>query len=117
MKHGPTTKAAKTRLTSIRKPTVSRSASYLHPRYIGFPLTVSDQWRAGEFIADVDAWEKSGVMPNLSLLLLPANHTSGTRPGTPTPRAAVSDNDLALGRIVERLSHSPFWKNTLILGD
>jgi hypothetical protein len=54
-------------------------------------------------------------MPALSILLLPNDHTTGTKPNYPTPRAAVADNDLALGRIVEGLSHSRFWKETLIL--
>jgi DNA-binding beta-propeller fold protein YncE len=88
---------------------------YLHPHYIGFPTTVSDQWRADQFLADVETWDKTGKMPDLSIMLLPNDHTAGTRPGSPTPRAAVADNDLALGRIVERLTKSPFWKETLIL--
>jgi len=88
---------------------------HLHPNYIGFPTTVSDQWRADQFIADVDRFEKTGSMPNLNILLLPCDHTSGTRAGTPTPRATVADNDLALGRIVERISKSKFWAETLIL--
>ena len=54
-------------------------------------------------------------MPALSMLLLPCDHTSGTSPGYPTPRASVADNDLALGRIVEGISKSRFWKDTLIL--
>jgi photosystem II stability/assembly factor-like uncharacterized protein len=54
-------------------------------------------------------------MPNLSILLLPNDHTMGTRAGAPTPRATVADNDLALGRIVERLTRSRFWPKTLIL--
>jgi YVTN family beta-propeller protein len=88
---------------------------YLHPNYIGFPNTVSDQWRADQYLADLTEWEKTGRMPNLSILLLPNDHTAGTRPGVPTPRAMTADGDLALGRIVDRLSHSRFWKNTLIL--
>jgi hypothetical protein len=47
-------------------------------------------------------------------MLLPNDHTSGTRPGMPTPRASVADNDLALGRIVEAISESKFWKETCI---
>lgn len=54
-------------------------------------------------------------MPDLSILLLPNDHTTGTRTGYPTPRAQVADNDLALGRIVEELSGSRFWKEMLIL--
>lgn len=88
---------------------------HLHPNYIGFPSTVSDQWRADRFIEDLAGFEKSGKMPSLSILLLPNDHTAGTRPSMPTPRATVADNDLALGRIVERISKSRFWKETLIL--
>lgn len=88
---------------------------FLHPRFIGFPSIVSDQWRADQFLADLNAFEKSGTMPSLCILLLPNNHTSGTSPGMPTPRAAVADNDLAMGRIVDRISHSRFWRETLIL--
>ncbi len=54
-------------------------------------------------------------MPALCVMLLPNNHTSGTSPGMPTPRAAVADNDLALGRIVEGISKSRFWPKSLIL--
>ncbi len=52
--------------------------------------------------------------PELSVMALSADHTTGTRPGMPTPRAMVADNDLALGRIVEAVSNSRFWKNTVI---
>jgi DNA-binding beta-propeller fold protein YncE len=88
---------------------------FLHPHYIGFPTTISDQWRADQFLAELQGWEKSGAMPDLSIMLLPNNHTSGTRPGMPTPRASVADNDLALGRIVQGISKSKFWPETLII--
>lgn len=88
---------------------------FLHPRFIGFPSIVSDQWRADQYLADLKEFERTGQMPRLSILLLPNDHTAGTRPGMPTPRAAVADNDLATGRIVEALSRSRFWKETLIL--
>jgi len=48
------------------------------------------------------------------LLYLPDDHTGGTRPGKPTPQASVADNDLALGRVVDAVSHSPYWDNTAI---
>ena len=60
-------------------------------------------------------FEKKDNFPNFIILLLPNDHTSGTRPGMPTPEASVADNDLALGRIVEAISHSRFWKETCIL--
>ena len=73
-----------------------------------------DQRRADIFLKDLKAWEEKGVMPNLVLMSLHSDHTEGTAAGRPTPRASVADNDLALGRIVEAVSHSKFWKDTAI---
>jgi YVTN family beta-propeller protein len=88
---------------------------YMCPTYIGFPNKVSDQYRAAEFIKELKEFEKNDNFPNFTIMLLPNDHTSGTRPGLPTPEAAVADNDLALGKIVEAISHSKFWKETCIL--
>jgi DNA-binding beta-propeller fold protein YncE/phospholipase C len=100
----------------IRSDTSTKALKpYLHPNYIGFPQIVSDQWRADTYIADLKRFEKAGRMPRLQILLLPNNHTSGTSPSMPTPRAMVADNDLATGRIIDAISHSKFWKETLIL--
>ena len=87
---------------------------YTCPTYIGFPNTVSDQYRAAEFIKELKEFEKNDNLPNFIILLLPNDHTSGTKPGLPTPKAAVADNDLALGKIVEAVSNSKFWKETCI---
>ena len=81
---------------------------------IGFPGNVPDIYRAGEFIRELREFEAKGGFPSFSILLLPCDHTVGTRPGWPTPRAAVADNDLALGRIVDAVSHSKFWPETAI---
>ena len=75
---------------------------------------IPDVIRAQIFNKDVKKWEAEGKMPNLVLLQLPNNHTSGTNPGRNTPKAMVADNDLALGQIVEALSKSPFWKKMAI---
>ena len=88
---------------------------YICPTYVGFPNKVPDVYRADEFIRELQAFEEQDNFPNFIIMLLPNDHTSGTHPGLPTPRAAVADNDLALGRIVEAISHSPFWKETCIL--
>lgn len=88
---------------------------YLCKSAIGFPTIVPDVHRAGEFIKELKEFEKSGDFPNFMIMLLPNDHTSGTRPGLPTPRAAVADNDLALGQVVEAVSKSKFWKETCIL--
>ncbi len=84
------------------------------PTFIGFPEKVPDVYRAAEFIKELKEFEKNDSFPNFIIMLLPNDHTSGTKPGLPTPRAAVADNDLALGRVVEALSHSKFWKETCI---
>jgi len=55
-------------------------------------------------------------MPQLIMVCLPVDHTSGTREGSPTPAASVADNDLAFGRIVEAFSRSRFWPETVIFG-
>jgi hypothetical protein len=87
---------------------------YLCPTAIGFPSTVPDQHRAEQFLNELKEFERKGEMPNLMIMLLPNDHTSGTKAGTPTPEASVADNDLALGRIVEGLSRSKFWPRTCI---
>jgi YVTN family beta-propeller protein len=87
---------------------------YLCPTFIGFPNKVPDVYRAAEFIKELNEFEKNDNFPNFIIMLLPNDHTSGTRPGLPTPRAAVADNDLALGQVVEAISNSKFWKETCI---
>jgi len=82
-----------------------------------FNLLVPDQIRVDIFERHLKQWitdKKAGkdTMPNFVLLRLANDHTAGTRPGGPTPRASVADNDLAVGRAVEDVSHSPFWDDT-----
>jgi hypothetical protein len=68
-----------------------------HARYPGFNTKITDQLRADEFLKEFVAFEKNGNLPRLIVLLLPQDHTNGTAPGYPTPRAFVADNDLAVG--------------------
>ncbi len=88
---------------------------YICPTFVGFPNKVPEIYRAAEFIKELEEFEKNNNFPNFIIMLLPNDHTSGTRPGLPTPKAAVADNDLALGQIVEAISHSKFWNKTCIL--
>lgn len=87
---------------------------YICPTFIGFPGKVQDVYRAREFLKEFRACEEKGEWYNFVIMLLPNDHTVGTREGYPTPRAAVADNDLALGQIVEAVSHSRFWPETAI---
>jgi hypothetical protein len=67
-----------------------------------------------EFMKEFREYEATGELPNFIIMLLPGNHTSGTRPGMPTPRASVADNDYALGQMIDAISHSRFWPETAI---
>jgi len=96
------------------KANLAQIIPYTCPTFIGFPINVPDVYRAAEFIKELHEFEKTGNFPNFIIMLLPGDHTSGTRPGLPTPRAAVADNDLALGQIVGAISNSKFWKETSI---
>jgi hypothetical protein len=75
---------------------------------------VPDVFRAAQFIKELREFEARGRFPNLVIICLPNDHTSGTSAGYPTPAAHVADNDLAFGQIVEAISHSRFWKETCI---
>jgi len=90
-------------------------APYCSKRYPNNTTNMPDQIRAEEFLRELAEREKSGEMPNLSIMTLTADHTNGTRPGSPTPRAMVADDDLALGRMVEGISKSRFWSRSIIL--
>jgi YVTN family beta-propeller protein len=81
---------------------------------IGFPSIVPDVYRADQFVRELKQFEAAGEMPNLMIMLLPNDHTSGTRANMPTPQASVADNDLALGQVVEAVSRSKFWPETVI---
>ena len=83
---------------------------------VGWSMSVPDQYRADFFLRELAEFGKKGKFPQLTLICLPNDHTSGTKAGCPTPGACVADNDLAFGRIVEALSHSPFWPEMVVFG-
>jgi DNA-binding beta-propeller fold protein YncE len=87
---------------------------HFDPWFRGFDLDYPDQKRADRFLEELKGFEAKGEMPRLIILRLPNDHTSGTRFSKPTPTAYVADNDLALGRVVEGVSRSKFWKDTAI---
>jgi YVTN family beta-propeller protein len=96
------------------RPGVETLRPYLCTNTVGWDLEIADQFRARQFIKEVKQFEAQGNFPNLVIICLPNDHTSGTNPGMPTPSAQVADNDLAFGQIVEALSHSRFWPETCI---
>lgn len=96
------------------KGTIPAVVNHSHPQYPGEDYRFSDQLRADLFIEDLKRFEASGTMPDFIVMALPNDHAAGTKPGFPTPQAMVADNDLALGRIIEALSKSKFWKETVV---
>ncbi|HWE96593.1 MAG TPA: bifunctional YncE family protein/alkaline phosphatase family protein [Tepidisphaeraceae bacterium] len=87
---------------------------YTATDYPGWLLRIPDGYRIERFLKEFKAYEKAGDLPNLLIVYLPQDHTAGTGATVPSPQAFVADNDLALGRLVEAISHSRFWKDTCI---
>lgn len=86
----------------------------VHPTYPPYDLSIPDNRRVDVWLEEFRKLEAGGQLPRLSIVRLGNDHTSGTRPGQPTPRAMVAENDLALGRLVEAISASRFWKESAI---
>ena len=87
---------------------------HFDPLFRSFDMEYTDVDRAKRFITELNEFEKQDKLPGLIVMRLPNDHTSGTKVGAYTPIAAVGDNDLALGMVVEAISHSKFWKETAI---
>jgi hypothetical protein len=98
--------------------TIKPVEALLSENYPGYDHhAIPDVLRAETFIEELNHYEQmeGDQWPELSIIALPNDHTAGTAPGFPTPRAMVADNDLALGQIVEAITRSRFWENTVIL--
>ena len=84
------------------------------PDYPPFNMNIPDQTRADVWLREFNRYVERGSLPALEIVRLPNDHTEGAAAGKPTPRAYMADNDLALGRIIDALSHSPFWRDTAV---
>jgi YVTN family beta-propeller protein len=96
------------------RPAIESLRPYLNTRTVGWDLEIPDVFRAAQFIKELHEFKQNGAFPNLVIICLPNDHTSGTKAGAPTPSAQVADNDLAFGQIIEAISHSQFWEKTCI---
>lgn len=97
--------------------TISRVEPILSQTFPGYDdPKINDQLRADAFVKELNSYEAMAgdSLPELMIIALPNDHTAGTSPGFPTPRAQVADNDLALGKIIEALMKSRFWPNTAV---
>ncbi len=97
------------------EPAVETLRPFSPSAYVGWGMEVPDQYRADFILRELREFETRGEFPQLVIICLPNDHTSGTKRGCPTPAATVADNDLAFGRIVEGLSRSKFWPQMAIL--
>jgi YVTN family beta-propeller protein len=79
-----------------------------------FNHEIRDTTRVQIWKHDFDSLLVAGAVPRFNTLLLPNDHTSGQLKGSYSPFAAVADNDLALGMLVDHISHSPIWKESVI---
>src|SRR5713101_8350861 len=93
---------------------------HFDPLFPDFEVSYPDQLRADEFLNEFNNFVESrnagkDEMPQFILLRLPGDHTAGLQKGQPTPSASVADNDLAVGRAVDAVSHSTYWDDTAFL--
>jgi hypothetical protein len=98
----------------------SELRGHFDPLFPDFEVAYPDQLRVDEFLNEFNRFvelRKAGKdeMPQFILLRLPDDHTAGLTKGKPTPSASVADNDLAVGRVVDAISHSPYWDDTAFL--
>jgi YVTN family beta-propeller protein len=98
------------------KPTLFATAleGRMSATFPGYDMNISDQVRFEAWKKEFDEYVGNGKLPQLSVVRLPRDHTNGTRVGSPIPAAYVADNDLALGKLVEAVSNSVYWKDTAI---
>jgi DNA-binding beta-propeller fold protein YncE len=106
-------------MLKLAKATKAVLRGHFDPKFPDFNTEYPDQLRADEFLNEfkgfVGARGTKAELPAFVLLYLPDDHTHGTTAGKPRPAASVADNDLAVGRVVEAVSHSPYWDDTAIL--
>jgi len=97
------------------KPSIPVLKDHFCKSFTGWGMSVRDTVRFSQWKHDFDSLLKAGALPQLSTIRMGNDHTEGLNLGKPTPFAHVADNDLAVGLLVEHLSHSSIWKESLIL--
>ncbi|MEH7419345.1 bifunctional YncE family protein/alkaline phosphatase family protein [Neobacillus drentensis] len=89
--------------------------SITHKPFPTFDMGIPDQYRFEIFKRQFEQHVKNDDLPALNTLWVTNDHTNGTATGSPTPQAMVADNDLAVGKIVDLISHSKYWKDSVII--
>jgi YVTN family beta-propeller protein len=94
--------------------TVPGLDGHVHPTFPPFDMAIPDVKRIEIFAQEFKEFVAKGTVPRLTIIRLPRDHTSGTSPGAVTPTSMVAENDLALGQLVDLISHSAIWKESAI---
>jgi YVTN family beta-propeller protein len=109
---GPIADRVSGRLKSVAS--VPGLVGRINPNYASWELAVPDNKRLDVWAREFAEHDAAGQVPALSIIRLGNDHTNGTRAGWPTPRAMVAENDLAVGRLIETISHSRVWKESAV---
>jgi len=99
---------------SYGKANIKALEGHMCPHAPGFNMDIKDQVRVDAWQHDFDSLLTIQAVPQFSTIRISNDHTSGQKKGKIAPQAAVADNDLAIGRIVDHLSHSPIWKESVV---
>jgi YVTN family beta-propeller protein len=81
----------------------------------GFDLNVTDRFREQVWAHDFDSLLSVNDVPKMNIIRMGNDHTSGQRKGAISPIAAVADNDQGVGMLIEHLSQSPIWKESVVI--
>lgn len=93
---------------------IPSAAKIMDPHFPPFNLEIPDQYRIDYWIKEFKRMDAANEVPNLTILWLPDDHTAGTSKGHPYPLNYQADNDLALGRMIEAISHSKVWDKSAV---
>ena len=101
-----------------------RFGDHVDPRYLGWDMHFPDHrypdpndttiGREPEWEREFAQFVQNGDLPSLEIVYFPMDHSEGMNPGEATPASYMADNDLAVGKLVQAVSHSPYWKSTAI---
>ncbi|HYR44281.1 MAG TPA: bifunctional YncE family protein/alkaline phosphatase family protein [Terriglobia bacterium] len=107
-------RASKQSLSVHSRSSIAAMEPIVEQSYPGWALNIPDIFRSRIFRGKLRAFDRERNLPNLVIIFLPNNHTAGLVHGYPTPASMVADNDLALGEIVEAITHSSYWPRSAI---
>ncbi|HET7153429.1 MAG TPA: bifunctional YncE family protein/alkaline phosphatase family protein, partial [Candidatus Kapabacteria bacterium] len=112
--YGEFTDAANDTLSEAPRAVTNDLAGMIVEDYPSFDLSIMDTLRWQKWKYEFDKFVEHHVLTSAMVIHLPNDHTAGNASGFRTPRAMVADNDLAIGKIVEAISHSSFWSQSAI---